>query len=178
MSSTRSKGLMITQGILFIILGLIAIGLPVITSVSLTIFIGAFLLAVGFLLLIQLFQHNATAFWFPLIGALFAIGIGGYMIFYPIHGVVILATLLLVWFISHGLMEILLAFQLKRHNENWGILLLSGVVTLLLAAIIITSWPASSVVILGILFGINLLMYGMAICALGFVLKKNSGVPV
>lgn len=173
MSSTKSKGLMVTQGIIFIILGLIAIGLPIITSVSLTVFLGAFLIVVGVLLLIQLIQHKGeAAFWFPLLGALVAIIIGGYMILNPIHGAIILATLLLIWFIAHGVMEILLAFQLKGSNGNWAIMLLSGVITLLLALIIISTWPASSVLILGVLFGINLLMYGMAMCALGFFLNN------
>lgn len=168
--STKSKGLLITQGIIFAILGLIAIGLPVVTSVSLTIFIGAFLLTVGLMLIIQLFSHKEEGgFWLPLLGGLIAIGLGAYIVFHPIHGVVILATLLLVWFIVHGIMEILLAFQLKKMNDNWGLMLFTGIITLLLAAIIISSWPASSLVILGILFGINLLMYGMALCAIGFV---------
>lgn len=174
MSTTKSKGLMITQGLIFSILGMIAIGLPVITSVSLTVFIGVFLLVVGLMLLIQLLQHKGdSAFWMPLIGALFAIGLGAYMLFHPVHGTVILATLLLVWFIAHGFMEVILAFQLKASNDNWGLMLLSGIITLLLAVIILSSWPASSLVILGILFGINLLLYGIALCALGFVFNKN-----
>lgn len=174
MSTTKSKGLMITQGLIFSILGIIAIGLPVITSMSLTIFVGVFLLIVGLMLLIQLVQHKGeAAFWMPLIGALIAIGLGGYMVFHPVHGVMILATLLLVWFIAHGFMEVILAFQLKGSNANWGLMLLSGIITLLLAVIIIASWPASSLVILGILFGINLLLYGIALCALGFVIDKN-----
>ncbi len=173
MKNVKSKSLMISQGIIFTILGLIAIGLPVLTSVSLTIFIGIILLVAGLMLLVQLLQHKGdSAFWLPLIGALFAIVIGCYMIFHPIHGVIILSTLLLIWFISHGLMEILLSFQFKKLNANWGIMLLSGIITLLLAIFIIASWPTSSLVILGILFGINLMLYGIALCALGFVLNK------
>jgi uncharacterized membrane protein HdeD (DUF308 family) len=68
-------------------------------------------------------------------------------------------------------MRIFLAFSMKRETP-WIWVLLSGVITLLLGLLILAHWPVSSLYILGVFLGIDLIMAGAAWIGLGFGLRR------
>ena len=52
-------------------------------------------------------------------------------------------------------------------------MLLSGVITLLLGLLVLAHWPVSSLYILGVFLGIDLIMAGAAWIGLGFGLRRG-----
>lgn len=162
------RGWYIFQGIAFIIAGILAIILPGVTAIGFGLVIGALLLASGIIQAIASFSSKSH--WWSLASALLSLVVGALIIFNPVAGTIALATILAIFLFLEGITELFLAFQLKP-IKNWGWLLLSGVVSLVLAVIVFAGWPGASVVLLGVLIGINLLFYGSALLAITHAVK-------
>ena len=70
-------------------------------------------------------------------------------------------------------MRIILAFSMKE-GTPWIWLVLSGVVTLLLGLMILTRWPVSSLYVLGLFLGIDLVIAGAGWIGIGLGLRKRA----
>lgn len=160
---SEHKGWYIFQGIVFVIAGILAIILPSVTAIGFGILIGVLLLVSGFIQAIA--SLSSKSHWWTLVSALLSLVVGTLMVFNPVAGTVALATILAIFLVLEGITELFLAFQFKP-VKNWGWLLLSGLISLLLAFIVFAGWPGASLVVLGIIIGINLLLYGMALLAI------------
>ncbi|WP_432653876.1 HdeD family acid-resistance protein [Sphingobium nicotianae] len=58
-------------------------------------------------------------------------------------------------------------------GNGWGWLLLSGLISLSVAAIILFGWPANSFWVLGMFLAIDLLMQGVMLMSVGFALRPR-----
>jgi uncharacterized membrane protein HdeD (DUF308 family) len=70
-------------------------------------------------------------------------------------------------------MRIILAFSMKE-GTPWLWVVLSGAITLLLGLIILTRWPISSLYVLGLFLGIDLVFAGAGWIGVGLGLKRRS----
>ncbi len=173
MSTEVKKSALIIEGCIFMLLGVLAIALPTATSVSVAMIVGILLIIAGVIQVFRVFEHREGAeFWIPLILALLAILVGVLMLVYPLHGILVLAMLLGIWFFFHGIIEIAMAIQFRKVSSGWGFLLFSGIVSILLALLIWSGWPTSAVWLIGLLLGINLLLFGASLIMLA--LTKHS----
>jgi uncharacterized membrane protein HdeD (DUF308 family) len=89
----------------------------------------------------------------------------------PLLAAALLTLVLGAALIASGIMRIFLAFSMKSESP-WVWVLLSSLVTLLLGLLILAHWPVSSVYVLGIFLGVDLVMAGTAWIALGFALRR------
>jgi uncharacterized membrane protein HdeD (DUF308 family) len=156
--------LFLAEGIVMMVLGLLAIAVPEVASLAITIFIGWLFLIGGILRTISLVQHrNLPGFGWALATALLAIALGLVLLFRPIAGVLTLTIALIIFFILEGISAILLAIEHRRHLPSWGWVLLSGLVDLLLAFLIWDGWPSSAGWAIGLLVGINMVFVGLSL---------------
>lgn len=156
--------LFLAEGIVMMVLGLLAIAVPEVASLAITIFIGWLFLIGGILRTISLIQHrNLPGFGWALATALLAIALGLVLLFRPIAGVLTLTIALIIFFILEGISAILLAIEHRRHLPSWGWVLLSGLVDLLLAFLIWDGWPSSAGWAVGLLVGINMVFVGLSL---------------
>lgn len=93
--------------------------------------------------------------------------------FHPFAGARTLTIILAVLFIVDGLLGVFTAMALRDHSTGWFWTLLSALSTLILAVLIIAGWPSTSVWVIGVLFGLNLLTTGAALLALGYSARRN-----
>jgi uncharacterized membrane protein HdeD (DUF308 family) len=70
-------------------------------------------------------------------------------------------------------MRLILAFSMKQ-GMPWMLVALSAVITLLLGIIILAKWPVSSLYILGIFLGIDLVFAGVGWIFVGLGLKSRA----
>jgi uncharacterized membrane protein HdeD (DUF308 family) len=59
-----------------------------------------------------------------------------------------------------------------RPAKGWGWLFASALVSLTLGVLLIVSFPASSLIVPGIFFGIDLIFYGSSCVGTAFTLRK------
>jgi uncharacterized membrane protein HdeD (DUF308 family) len=165
--------LFLIEGIVLVILGIAAILLPVIATITFTILIGWLFLISGIVGLITTFwmRDRVPGFWWSLLSAVIAIAAGIVLLIWPISGSLSLTLLLTAFFIVEGVASIMYAIEHRNQlSGRWGWMLLSGIVDLILAAIIIAGLPGTALWALGLLVGINMLfggtaMIGMALAA-------------
>ena len=161
-------GLFLAEGIILVILGLLAIIVPPIATIAVTIFLGWLFLISGIVGLVTTFwARHAPGFWWSLLSAVLAIAAGIVLLGWPIPGAVSLTLLLIAFFIIEGVLSILYAFEHKKElSGRWGWMLISGIIDLILAAIIWGGLPGTAAWALGLLVGINMLFGGSAMIAM------------
>ncbi len=160
------RTLLLIEGILFILMGGVAIILPVVSTLSLEMFIGFLLIFSGAVQLFRAFKlHRAPPFVISLLMGLIGVVCGILMLLYPVAGVMSLTILLTIFFLLDGIMKIVLGFQ-SRPTHYWGWLVFNGLLSLIIAYIIWHSWPSSAFWVLGLLFGINMIFFGVSLISL------------
>ena len=156
------------EGIILVVLGLLAIVVPVVATIAVAIFLGWLFLISGIVGLITTFwARHAPGFWWALVSAVLAIAAGIVLLGWPISGAISLTLLLIVFFIIEGVASIMYAFEHKKElSGQWGWMLVSGIIDLILAAIIWAGLPGTAAWVLGLLVGINMLFGGASLIAM------------
>lgn len=166
MARQQSRASMVF-GIVLVSLGVFAVMAPLFSGIATAVLVGMLLVAGG--IVESIFAFQAPSFGKGVLRFLFgalAVVAGVVVLSQPGRGLGALTIILAVYFIASGIVDIVLAFKL-RPEDGWGWALFSGIVTLLLAALIIWQWPVSGVWAVGIYVGVRLLMHGWMLMALG-----------
>ncbi len=162
------------EGVIIVILGILAIFLPQVATLGAGILLGVVLLLAGIFKLRRALQFRGLpGFVLSLAGALLLTMAGIALIVYPWEGVVVLTFILVVLFLLEGFGEIGFALQC-RDLPVWGWILASGVASLVIALLLLFHWPSSAIWAIGLLVGINLLFTGAWLLAMGSSLKHLS----
>ena len=62
---------------------------------------------------------------------------------------------------------------MREAGKPWGWVVVSGIISLLLGLMIVAKWPYSSVYVLGIFLGIDLIFIGSSWLTIGLALKRR-----
>lgn len=157
------KGKYIFQSIAFIVAGMLAAIFPAATALNVEMIVGAILLLTGVLQLVLTLKSKLHG-W-SLISSFLSIAVGIIMLWQPMPVLMAFVTLLAIFMTLEGILELSLAFQF-RPIRNWSWMLFSGIVTLVLAAILWIGFPVFDVLYLGWVIAINLVLYGLSLLML------------
>jgi uncharacterized membrane protein HdeD (DUF308 family) len=157
--------LFLFQGIVMVILGILAIAAPATATVAVDIYVGWLFLLSGIVGLIAMFSvGSVSGFLWTLVTALLSLAVGAMLIWKPVEGAVSLTLLLTAFFVAEGIFQIASSFTYRDALPGgWGWMLASGICDLLLAAVIIFAFPTSSLWALGLVVGVNLITSGTAV---------------
>jgi uncharacterized membrane protein HdeD (DUF308 family) len=162
------------EGIILLVLGVIAIGVPVLATLAVTIVLGWLFLVSGVVGLFTTFwMRAAPGFWWALQSAVLGIVVGVLLLAAPIRGALSLTIVLIAFFIIEGVASIMFSLDHKREmSGRWGWMLASGVVDLVLAALIFAGLPSTASWAIGLLVGINMVFGGVALTAMSLHARK------
>ena len=157
-----------------LILGVIAILLPVITTFAITLLIGALLLVGGVTTAVRAvrFKGFPGATGSLIFGALSAL-VGIFLLVAPQTGEEALTVILVGLFLVQGFAEISASVQ-HRQWTAWGWMLISGIASMVLALFLLFSFPSSANWAVGLLLGLNLIFTGLWLLMLGFSVANTS----
>ncbi|HEY7301856.1 MAG TPA: HdeD family acid-resistance protein [Xanthobacteraceae bacterium] len=160
--------LFLVEGIVLVILGCLAVAVPPLASLAVEIVIGWIFLVSGLVgLFTTVVMRSLPGFWWSLLSAVLAIAAGVVLLAWPLTGILSLTLVLIVFFIIEGIASIMYALEHRSGlTGRWGWMLASGIVDLVLAAIILAGLPASAAWALGIIVGVNMLLGGVALIAM------------
>ena len=173
-TSMGGKGNII-WGILMLICGFLAIGIPLASGIGVAIVIGWLLLISGV--------------WHLLFGFRSASGIGGFLwqlllaivygaaglmiLLYPLAGLAWLTLVLATFLLIEAALEFVLYFNIRsRANAVW--VLVDAIITLLLGILIWARWPFSSVWAIGTLIGVSLIFSGISRLMLSSAVSRGA----
>ena len=157
-----TRGWSMVWGLIMFLCGLLAIALPLATSIGIV-------LVLGWLMLLSAVAHLIFAFHSASIGgiiwklllAVFYGAIGFYMVMHPILGVATVTIVLAIFLFCEGAVEIAFYFHIRgATNAIW--VLFDGIVTLVLGFLIWAQWPSNLDWVLGTLIGISLIFSGIS----------------
>jgi uncharacterized membrane protein HdeD (DUF308 family) len=166
--------LFLVEGIVLVVLGILAILVPPLATITFTLFLGWLFLISGIMGLITTFwARHAPGFWWSLLSAVLAIAAGIVLLVSPVSGAVSLTLLLIVFFVIEGVVSIMYALEHKKElSGQWAWMLVSGIIDLILAGIILVGLPGTAAWALGLLVGINMLFGGSALIAMALHARK------
>jgi uncharacterized membrane protein HdeD (DUF308 family) len=152
--------------------GLLAIGLPLVAGVAVATLIAWLLLFSGALHLAFAWRsHTARSIvWQILLGLAYG-AIGVYILAHPLAGLASLTLAVAIYLFVEGVLEFILWFQL-RTTAGRGWLLFDGIVTLVLAAMISSTWPSSAAWVIGTLVGISIFFSGISRLVLSLAIRR------
>jgi uncharacterized membrane protein HdeD (DUF308 family) len=171
--------LFLVEGIILVVLGILAILIPMAASIAVTIILGWLFLVSGVVGLVTTFwARGAPGFWWALVSAVLATAAGIVLLLWPLSGVVSLTLLLIVFFIIEGVASIMYALEHKKDlSSRWVWMLVSGIIDLILAALIWSGLPGTAAWALGLLVGINMLFGGTSLIAMALHARGEAGAP-
>jgi uncharacterized membrane protein HdeD (DUF308 family) len=174
MAPLRAKsGWIVALGVVYLLAGFVALGSVVMATVASVLIVGVMMIVAGVAEVFSAFQIKSWGkflLW-VLLGVLYIIA--GFVTFEnPLLAAALLTLILGASLVASGIMRIILAFSIKQETP-WIWVLLSGVITLLLGLLILAHWPVSSLYVLGLFLGIDLIMAGTGWIGLGFGLRRG-----
>jgi uncharacterized membrane protein HdeD (DUF308 family) len=161
-------------GILLIVLGVLAIMFPLVTTIAAKKFLGWLFLIGGIAQVVHAFSTRSWSEFLLdlLVGLLYAL-VGAWLAFFPLTGILTLTVLLAVTFVLQGGAQIGMSFRMRPHS-GWFWMLLAGIIAILAGAMIVAGLPSTATWAVGILVGVNLLTSGWAYLILALGAKESN----
>src|SRR5271163_4706191 len=168
------RGWYFYTGIALIIVVTIAIGSAELMTMVSVMFIGWLLLVAGVFEVVHGFARRAWGgFFINLMGGLLYAVTGILMISHPGLAAATLTLMIAMLLVVAGTFRIFVAFSTPIHHRGW--LILNGVVSLLFGIYILSTWPASGLVIIGLFIGIDMIFDGWTEVMLALSSGSGSG---
>jgi uncharacterized membrane protein HdeD (DUF308 family) len=146
-------------GLALIVIGILALAEPPITSLAAAFYLGVMLcVAGGFVLAGGFARMRHRGGWLGVLTGLLCLAAGLMVLYNPVAGAVSLVWVMGAWFIAGGIFELAIAFTIPI-GKGW--LIFVGIVDLVLGAYVLMMNPAQAFTFLGFLVGISLLFRGM-----------------
>src|SRR6202050_1621947 len=164
------------EGIVLVMLGVIAICVPPLATVTVEILICWLILLSGVLGLVMTFQtRGSPGFGWSLLSAVVGIAAGIVLLLWPLSGVLTLTVMLTAFLTVEGVVSIMYALAHRRESSSpWQRVLLRGLVDLILAGLILAGLPGTAAWAIGLIVGINLLFGGVALVAIALQARSVS----
>ena len=168
----------ILWGVLLIIFGLVAVGSPFLAAVAVNVLIAWLIILSGAVHIMLAFRaHGSSSLLWKLLVGLAYVFFGGYLLLHPVLAVASLTLILASLFLIEGILNVVLFFRIRSmRGSSW--ILVDGIITLALGAMIYAQWPSSSAWAIGTLVGISMIISGISRVMLSFAVRKiNEKMP-
>jgi uncharacterized membrane protein HdeD (DUF308 family) len=158
----QSAAWSIVLSVLMIISGVLALAIPPVAGLTVTVMFGWLMIVTGALHLGLAWRgHGAGAVIGEIAIAVLYGAIGLYMLARPVAGLASLTLVIAGYLAAKGVLEGVIAFKL-RPLPGTGWLVFDGILAVVIAALIASAWPASSAWAVGVLVGIAMISSGFA----------------
>ena len=163
----------LAQSALMIVAGILALAYPALSSVAVVFFLGWLLIISGLFQGISLIgARNVPHFWLQLVSVVLFVIVGMLFLRNPGESLVTLTLLLIVFFVVEGISKVIFALTI-RPLPNWGWVLASGIIGILLGFYLWASIPVTAIWLIGVLLGIELICEGIALGRLAWEARKS-----
>jgi uncharacterized membrane protein HdeD (DUF308 family) len=168
----KSLGWCIALSVLMIVAGLLAIVMPPVAGIAVTILVGWLLVFSGLAHFVYAWHTRSTGsiIWEILVGIAYVF-VGGYVLYHPLLGMASLTLALAIYLFAESVLEFIMAVRL-RPQPGTGWLFVDGFITLILAIMIWRTWPSSTAWVLGTLVGISMLFSGIPRLMISLAARK------
>ena len=166
------RGWIVALGVVYLLAGIVAL-----SSVALATIVGVFIVGIAMVVAgvaevinaLQVRSWSKFLLW-TLLGGLYIVA--GILAFEnPLLTAKALTFLLSLFLLASGITKIILAFSMKV-GRSW-LVFFSGLITVIVGAVILAHWPVESLYVLGIFLGVDLVVTGAGWISIGLGLKSR-----
>jgi uncharacterized membrane protein HdeD (DUF308 family) len=159
-------------GIVFVVLGALAIVEPAVAGLAVAILVGWLLIFAGVAHAVDALGGGGgrRVAWQLVLAAIYAVG-GFYLLTHPLLALGTLTLYLAIILVMGAIVEGI-AYFAARGESGSGWRLLNAIITLIVGGLIWRHWPSSSVWAIGTLVGVNLMMTGFSRLMLGTAARR------
>jgi uncharacterized membrane protein HdeD (DUF308 family) len=159
----EKRGWFIALGIFLIVVGAAAILSPYLATFSLKLFIGWFLVISGLVQIVHAFStKNWSGFFWELIVGIMEAVAGAFLLLFPVSGIIALTVYLAIVLVVGGMTRAYSAFKV-RPEAGWIWILVNGIASIMLGALLWAKLPSAGFWAIGLLFGVNIAMTGWSL---------------
>jgi uncharacterized membrane protein HdeD (DUF308 family) len=167
----RNWGWFLVIGILLILVGCVALSYSFLATIASILFFGYLLLGTGVMEILGVFYVRkwSGSFLHLLMGVL-DILIGLIIVAHPLRAALALTLFIAVFLVIGGIYRLFSAVSLQF--PHWGFAAFSGLISILLGAMIWSEWPVSALWFIGMCIGIDLVFRGASWVSLALRLRQ------
>jgi uncharacterized membrane protein HdeD (DUF308 family) len=167
----RKRGWFIGLGIFLIVLGIVAGGAAVATTLISVVMLGWILLVASIgLAVLSFLTGRWSGFLLTLAAAALSAIAGITLLSNPLVGAAAITLTIATILIAAGIYRSIASMVMRF--PNWGWSLANGIITLALGALLLRALPNASLYFLGLLIGIDLIFHGMSWLMFGFGIHR------
>ncbi len=168
----------LVEGVLLIAAGILAIAFSAISSYAVVTVLGWLLIASGIVQAISLIgAAKVPHFWLQLVSVVLAVLVGLLILRDPAQALLTISLLLIIYFMIEGISKVVFALTI-RPFPNWGWLLASGGMGIVLSLVLWANLPVTALWLIGLLVGIELISVGAALAWLAWRVRNPPAPPL
>lgn len=161
-----------TFGIALMVLGIVSLAAPFIAGMGVESIIAVLFLIGGVMHFMHAFQsHKWKRSVMEFLAAFLYVATGVSFLTFPFAGALTLTLFLACFFLVKGAFKIVESLRL-REVSNWGWVLLSGIISLILGGIIFAGLPMTIFWAVGVLAGVDFLFGGWSMVMLAYSMRR------
>jgi uncharacterized membrane protein HdeD (DUF308 family) len=171
---SKNWKVLLAGGIISVVLGAIAIIIPPLASVTITILVGIILLVGAVGMVAEALSRGTTGhrIWSAILAVLYVIA-GVWLLINPAEGTITLTWVLVIFFLVIGLFRLVGGIQGRGAGvPNAGWMIVNGILSIAIAVLVLVELPSSAAWAIGLLVGIQLLFDGFMLIATAMAGKK------
>lgn len=171
---SKNWKVLLAGGIISVVLGAIAIIIPPLASVTITILVGIILLIGAVGMVAEALSRGTTGhrIWSAILAVLYVIA-GVWLLINPAEGTITLTWVLVIFFLVIGLFRLVGGIQGRGAGvPNAGWMIVNGLLSIAIAVLVLVELPSSAAWAIGLLVGIQLLFDGFMLIATAMAGKK------
>jgi uncharacterized membrane protein HdeD (DUF308 family) len=174
---SKSWVLFVSLGMVLIILGIVALSSTVVSTLASVWAFGILLMAGGIVQIVNAFLGRSwRAFFVHLLAGILHLVVGELLIEHPAVAAEGLTLVLAIAFLLGGSLRLIYALRESFPGRGWVIV--NGLIVFALGISIWRQWPASSLWVIGLFIGIDLIFSGWSWVMLGLLVKAPPTEPV
>jgi uncharacterized membrane protein HdeD (DUF308 family) len=157
----RKWGWYLALGVFLIILGFLASGMAVTTTLLSVVVLGGILLGAGAgMVVLSFLTGKWSGFLLTLAAGIFSVIFGTGILSNPVSGAVAITMMIGILLVGAGIFRSIASIVMQF--PNWGWSLVSGIVTFALGFLLMKNVQSTSLWFLGLAVGIDLILHGFA----------------
>lgn len=155
----------LVEGIFVLIVGMLLLILPQVSTLALSLMISVALILAGIYKFISsiIRRDEIEKSWLSATIALLMIVTGAYLTIRPLFNLFLLTMVVGIYFVLEGVNSMVMAFESKGVLKHWWVGLLAGLAQFALAFIILFGLPGTALFTIGVLIGVSMLLSGIAL---------------
>jgi uncharacterized membrane protein HdeD (DUF308 family) len=163
--------LFLALGVVLIVVGTIAVAMPIVSSLASAVVFGSLLLLGGIAQLVGAFwTRDWSGFFLSLLMGVIYVVLGVLFLRHPGDALMAMTMFLACALMVGGLFRVLGSAMYQF--PHWGWTLVGGIINLVLGIMIWQQWPESSLLVIGLFVGIDLIFTGWTWVMLALAVKK------